>query len=175
VRAGRDTANLVTVAVGEGGRVRLLNRTGATHLIADIAGYYSPEAPGRFVPVEPTRFLDTRAGVGGAPIPTTAGGFVQVRVAGARGVPGDAVAAVLNLTGTGAGASTDVRAYPVDVGGVPQVSNLNLSRGDTRANLAIVPLGSAGRLQLLNKSGALNLIGDLTGYMVDRPAAPPAP
>jgi hypothetical protein len=47
-------------------------------------------------------------------IPTTAGGFVDLQVAGARGVPAQATAAVLNLTGTAVSgtASTDVRAYP---------------------------------------------------------------
>ena len=42
----------------------------------------------------PLRFLDTRCGVGGAPIPTTAGGFVDLQVAGTRGVPSGATAAV---------------------------------------------------------------------------------
>ena len=48
---GQTAANLVTVAVGAGGRVRLRNSLGSLHLIADLAGYYAPGAPGRFVPV----------------------------------------------------------------------------------------------------------------------------
>jgi Tol biopolymer transport system component len=161
----RQTApNLVTVAVGEGGKVRLWNSSGAVHLIADIAGYYSPSAPGRFVPVTPARFLDTRIGVGGAPIPVTEKGYVDLRTAGARGVPAGATAAVLNLTATGVSAATHVSAFPA--GTSAGVSNLNLTPGGTRANLAIVKTGQDGRVRLQNNSGQLHLIGDLAGYMI---------
>jgi hypothetical protein len=165
---GQTAANLVTVAVGAGGKVRLRNSLGSLHLIADLAGYYSPSAPGRFVPVTPTRFLDTRSGIGGAVIPTTAGGHVDLRVAGTRGVPAQATAAVLNLTGTAVSgtASTDVRAYPRGAARVPTVSNVNLERGDTRANLSIVRIGSDGRVRVRNSLGQLQLVADLAGYMV---------
>ncbi|MEX2290045.1 MAG: hypothetical protein WD794_06950 [Mycobacteriales bacterium] len=172
VRAGQTVPNLVTVAVGEGGKVRLRNLGGTVNLIADLAGYYSPGATGRFVPVSPARFLDTRSGVGGAPIPVTAEGFVDLKVAAApgstphRGVPAGATAAVLNLTGTGVTASTDVRAYPVGAATVPTVSNLNLSKSTTRANLSIVKVGTDGRIRIRNGAGQVNLIGDLAGYMI---------
>ncbi len=166
VRAGQTTPNLVTVAVGEGGKVRLRNLNGSVNLIADIAGYYSPGAAGRFVPVAPARFLDTRSGIGGAPIPTTAEGYVDLKVAGTRAVPPGATAAVLNLTGTGVSTSTDVRAYPVGAARVPTVSNLNLTKGATRANLTIVKIGTDGRVRVRNGAGQVNLIGDLAGYMV---------
>ncbi len=166
VRAGQTTPNLVTVAVGDGGKVRLRNLGGSISLIADLAGYYSPGAAGRFVPVAPARFLDTRSGVGAAPIPTAAGGVADLKVAGTRGVPMNATAAVLNLTGTGVSASTDVRAYPFGAGTVPTVSNLNLTKGATRANLTIVKTGSDGRIRVRNGAGNVNLIGDLAGYFV---------
>jgi hypothetical protein len=165
---GQTAANLVTVAVGAGGKVRLRNSLGSLHLIADLAGYYSPGATGRFVPVTPTRFLDTRSGTGAAVLPTTAGAFVDLAVAGARGVPAQATAAVLNLTGTAVSetASTDVRAYPRGAARVPTVSNVNLQRGDTRANLSIVRVGSDGRVRIRNSSGQLQLVADLAGYVV---------
>ena len=166
VRAGQTTPNLVTVAVGQGGKVRLRNGAGSVNLIADLAGYYSASAPGRFVPVAPTRFLDTRSGVGGAPIPVTAGGHVDLKAAGTRGVPAGATAVVLNLTGTGVTNSTDVRAFPVGAATVPTVSNLNLTQGATRANLAIVKTGTDGRVRIRNGAGSVNLIGDLAGYMI---------
>ncbi len=173
VRAGKDTANLVTVAVGANGTVQMLNLNGDTHLVADIAGYYggtgANAGTNQFTPVDPARFLDTRSGTGTAPIPATKSGFVQLDVGGSRGVPEAAVAAVVNLTGTGTTGNTDVRAYPVGIGGTPLVSNLNLAKGETRANLAIVQLGTGGELQVLNRDNSVNLIGDLAGYM-----APPA-
>ncbi|MCW2614366.1 MAG: N-acetylmuramoyl-L-alanine amidase [Frankiales bacterium] len=166
VRAGQTTPNLVTVAVGQGGKVRLRNLGGSVNLIADLAGYYASGATGRFVPVAPTRFLDTRSGVGAAPIPTTGSGVADLKVAGARGVPTGATAAVLNLTGTGVRASTDVRAYPFGAARVPTVSNLNLTAGATRANLVIVRVGADGRVRVRNGAGSVNLIGDLAGYMI---------
>ena len=164
--AGQTTPNLVTVAVGRDGQVRLRNLNGEVDLIADLAGYYAAGAPGRFVPVAPTRFLDTRSGTGTAAIPITPQGHVDLRVAGTRGVPPTATAAVLNLTGTGVSATTDVRAFPAGAGAVPTVSNLNLTRGATRANLAIVRTGTDGRVRIRNTAGQLNVIGDLAGYMV---------
>jgi Tol biopolymer transport system component len=165
--AARETApNLVTVAVGEGGQVRLRNAAGSVDLIADLAGYYAPGATGRFVPVVPTRFLDTRVGVGGAPIPVTPQGFVDVTLAGFRGVPPEATAVVLNLTATGVTAATDVRAYPTGTDTVPTVSNLNVVRGATRANLAIVKTGTRGAVRVRNAAGEVQLIGDLAGFMV---------
>jgi len=166
VGRGQTSPNLVTVAVGQGGKVRLRNLDGDVHLIADIAGYYAPGATGRFVPVAPTRFLDTRSGVGAAAIPATAAGFADLKVAGARGVPAGATAAVLNLTGTGTTTATDVRAFPAGAPAVPTVSNLNLDTGVTRANLVIVRVGNDGRVRVRNARGAVDLIGDLAGYMV---------
>lgn len=166
VSRGQTTPNLVTVAVGQGGKVRLRNLNGDVHLIADLAGYYAPGATGRFVPVAPTRMLDTRSGVGAAAIPTTSAGFADLKVAGTRGVPAGATAAVLNLTGTGPTTATDVRAYPAGAAAVPTVSNLNLTTGVTRANLVVVRIGTDGRIRVRNAGGAVDLIGDLAGYMV---------
>jgi Tol biopolymer transport system component len=168
LRAGETTPNLVTVAVGSGGKVRLANAAGAVHLLADLAGYYSASSAGRYVPVVPQRFLDTRSGTGSAGTPVRAGQFADLKVAGTRGVPPAALAAVLNVTATSVTAPTDVRAYPTPASGgaVPTVSNLNLTRGATRANLAIVKPGSDGRVRIRNEGGAVHLIGDLAGYFI---------
>jgi hypothetical protein len=162
-RLGVTAPNLVAVAIGDGGKVRFRNGAGSVDVIADVAGYYSPGGAD-FVPVVPVRFLDTRTGTGAAPITTTAGAFVDLRVAGVRGVPADALAAVLNLTGTSVTGSTDVRAYPSDAPAVPTVSNLNLRLGTTRANLAIVKPGGTGAVRIRNAAASVHLIGDLAGY-----------
>lgn len=167
LRLGQTTPNLVTVAVGAGGKVRFLNANGTVNLIADLAGYYSASSPGRYVPVVPLRFLDTRSGVGAAPTPVTANAYADLKLAGTRGVPSGALAMVLNLTATGVTSSTDVRAFPAPTdSSAPLVSNLNLVKGATRANLAIVKPGNDGRVRLLNRGGSLHLIGDLAGYFL---------
>ncbi len=164
-RPGPPVPNLVTVPVGAGGKVRLLNRNGGVDLIADLAGYYSASSPGRYVPVVPLRFLDTRTGVGAAPILTTGNGYADLKVAGSRGVPANALAAVLNLTATAVSGPTDVRAFPKPTdGSAPLISNLNVVKGATRANLAIVKPGDDGRIRVLNRNSTLHLIGDLAGY-----------
>jgi hypothetical protein len=72
------------------------------------------------------------------------------------------------VTATGVTSGTDVRAYPKPAtdGPPPTVSNLNLVKGLTRANLAIVKPGDDGRIRLRNEGGSLHLIGDLAGYFL---------
>jgi Tol biopolymer transport system component len=161
---GQTAANLVTVAIGRDGKVRFQNAAGTAHLIADIAGYYDADGA-RYVPVTPVRFLDTRTGTGGAPIPVTAAGYVDLKVAGVRGVPADAVAAVLNLTGTATSTPTILRAFP-STSASPLVSNLNLVKGDSRANAVMVMPGTTGRVRILNGAGSLQVIADMAGYFV---------
>lgn len=67
--AGWTGANLVTVAVGADGRILLHHVGGATHLVADVVGWYhstatAPSTSGRYgsyVPWDPTRIADTRS------------------------------------------------------------------------------------------------------------------
>lgn len=166
---GLTAANLVVVPIGLNGEVAIRNAAGSTHVIADVAGYFGADGTARLVPAGPARFLDTRDGTGAAPVTTGPGGLVDLAVAGRRGVPEGAVAAVLNLTVTGASASTDVRAYPSTVSPAPVVSNLNVARGVTRANAAVVKTGSDGQVRLRNGNGSVHLIADLAGWFVAGP------
>lgn len=162
--AGTTAPNLVIARVGEDGRVDLRNSAGEVHLIADIAGWFGPEGQASFVPAGPVRLLDTREGLGAAPIATGPGRALDMAVAGARGVPADALAAVLNVTATGVTASTDVRAYPSTASSTPVVSNLNLVAGATRANAAVVKTGTDGEVRLRNGAGSVHLLADLAGW-----------
>ena len=167
LKRGQTAANLVIVSVGEGGRVRLRNESGAVHLIADLAGYYAPGAPHAFVPVDPTRMLDSRAGNGTSALPLRSDDTMTVQLAGRRGVPAAAVAAVVNLTATSVTEPTDLRLFPATAGsGVPTVSNLNLRARETRANLAVVRLGDQGLVRVLTARGSAQVIGDLAGYFL---------
>jgi len=167
VAPGEVAPNLVTVKVGQGGRVRLYTATSDVDLLADIAGYYDVAAPGRFIPVDPLRFLDTRDGTGTAPIAIPGAAYVDLRVTGTRAIPAGATAAVLSLTGTGPSTVTNVRAYPAPAdGSVPTVSNLNLAAGQTRADAAIVKPAANGRVRLRNSAGTVQLIADVSGYFL---------
>ena len=159
-KAGDVRPNLMTVKVSSGGQVRLTNSSaGSTHLIADVAGYYlagTPTAPGTFVAVTPSRFMDTRAATIG---PLQPGGTMAVlpSVSGASAV-------VLNVTETGPTQPGNITAYPGQTV-KPNVSNLNFGPGDTYPNLVVVKLGADGRVNLTNSSaGTTHLITDLQGY-----------
>ncbi|HEY7857451.1 MAG TPA: hypothetical protein VIC82_03025, partial [Candidatus Nanopelagicales bacterium] len=85
-------------------------------------------------------------------------------VAGVAGVPANATAVVLNLTAVGATRPTWVAAWP-DGQPRPTVSNLNVSSAAPTPNLAVVPVGDGGYIDLYNFAGSVNLIGDITGYL----------
>ncbi len=159
VDAGDTRANLVTVALGQGGAVQLLSAFGQTDVVVDVEGYYSVASANRFTPLTPSRLLDTREGAGVAVGP---GGSVTVPVDGHGGVPSDAVAVVVNLTATDVTASTAILAAPA---GTPRplASNLNVRPGDTRPNLAVVKVGAGGAITLSNMFGSTDLIVDVVG------------
>ena len=170
-RADQTAANQVTARVGTWTRVSLFTLS-ATHLVADVAGYYVEAdiaAEGRFVSVPPERLLDTRSGVGAPTQIVPAGGQIRLQVRGVWPIPSSGMSAVvLNLTGTEAIAPGFVTAWPSG-GARPVVSNLNLETGDTRANLVVVPLGADGSISLFS-SGGTHLIADVAGWFTDSTA-----
>ena len=119
-----------------------------------------------FVPLTPTRILDTRNGTGGITGPIVAGGTFELQVTGVAGVPGDATSVVLNVTGTQVTAATFVTVWPAGLP-LPEASNLNLSTGQDAPNLVTVKLGAGGRLAFRNQAGNVQLIADIAGYYVD--------
>lgn len=169
---GQTTSNLVSVPLGAGGTVTLFNRSaGKAQLIADVAGYYAagvPSSIGTFVPVTPSRFLDTRLGS-----PVASDSSVSLPVAGVNGVPPRVAAVVFNLTATESKSFGYISAF---AGGTarPAASNLNYSAGQTIANLVTVPVGADGTVTLFNRSGAsTQLIADVAGYFVGGESASP--
>lgn len=157
-KAGSVVPNVVVVPLGQDGSVRLRNAAGRVHLLADVAGWYdASDSGGLFRPVGPTRLLDTRPSLVGA------GEHVELRVGGLARVPSLATAAVLNVTGVGASAATDVRVYPGSGTTVPRVSNLNLAPGQTAADLVVVKLGG-GTVRLRNAAGSVALVTDVAGW-----------
>ena len=161
---GEARPNLVTVRMGAGGKVSLYNEVGTVDLVADVAGWYDTDAANTgsyYHPASPTRVLDTR---NGAKLGNNAKLTIDVTDANGSPIPAGAKAAIVNLAGTGATAGTYVTAYPADLPAPPLASNLNLSPGQTRPNLTIVPLDDNGNLTLYNKAGAIDLIADVEGW-----------
>ncbi|SFK19192.1 Protein of unknown function [Cellulomonas sp. KH9] len=74
-RTDQTVSNLVTVPIGEDGKVTLFNVVGG-HLIADVQGYFTGvdnSAEGRYTALTPTRVLDSRDRTGMPPIPPPPG------------------------------------------------------------------------------------------------------
>lgn len=124
-------------------------------------------ATNRFVPVTPTRVVDTRTGLGPWSGLLPVNGDIPVQIAGQAGVPANASAVVLNVTVTEPQAVGFVTAFPQGQP-LPNASSVNVERaGQTVANLVTVPLGS-GVVRLYNQMPT-HLVADVFGYYV--PAA----
>ena len=162
---GTTAANLVTVKVGDGGRVRLRNAAGAVDLIADLSGYFVDSAAGAsYTGTAPHRLLDTRERGQG---PALRPGEVRSLVVreGSTGVPATATAVALNVTAVGPTRVSDVRVYPTHPNGAPPtVSNLNPAPGVITAAAVIVAVGEDGTVSLRNAAGSVHLLVDLAGW-----------
>jgi hypothetical protein len=122
--------------------------------------------PGGYVPLPPTRILDTRIG-NGAPIgPVGPGATLTVQVSGRGGIPATIVSAVvLNVTVTNTTANGGyLIIYPTE-DPRPLASNLNWNGGQTVPNLLEVGLGYSGRLNIYNGTGGADVIFDVAGYV----------
>lgn len=165
--AGQVVPNLAFVKVAADGSFTVRNSSlGTTHVVADVAGYVLAGAvsgPGMFVPVSPSRVLDTRPAYGGSGALGSNAARV-LTVAGAGGVPATGVSGVvLNVTAV-ASAAGFLTVYPADVG-VPNASNVNFTAGQVVPNLVAVKTSASGAVGIRNASlGATNVIADVAGY-----------
>jgi hypothetical protein len=126
-----------------------------------------PVMPGdgaRFHALTPARILDTRTGNGAPTALVANGATLDVPVVGRGGVPvTGASAVVLNVTVTEPRVGGYLTVWPT---GEPRplASNLNVSQGQTVANLVTVKVGRDGRVSLYNGAGAGHLIADVAGW-----------
>ena len=160
---GETAANLVQVRLASDGSVCLFTQR-SSHLIVDLAGYFAPTGQ-QYRPVDPTRVLDTRVGLG-AP-EAKVGPDRQITLDLSSVAPPGASAVVLNLTGTeNLWGSGYVSAFPCGATR-PLVSNLNSRLYDTRPNLAVVPLGPGATVCLYSQA-QIDLVADLAGWYVPK-------
>ncbi|MFJ5883934.1 PKD domain-containing protein [Kitasatospora cineracea] len=156
VSRGATVANQVTVPIAADGTVKLYNHVGTVQLVADLQGYYGA-ADNPLVPVQPVRALDTRTT--GKPVSRAHHTVVDVRK---FGVPGNATAVLVNLTGLNARYEDWLAA------GDPATtewttSNLNLVPGAIVSNLALVPVHD-GLIEVVDHVGSADAIVDIQGY-----------
>ena len=126
--------------------------------------------PSVFVPLAaPQRVLDTRpeSAIGPANLigKFAAGEIRDLPVLGQAGVPSNGVTAVaVNITATDVDQPAYVQALPTWRASAGGYSNINTDHpAQTRANLAIVPIGDGGTISLYTISGG-HLVVDVLGY-----------
>ena len=160
---GTTAANLVTVKIGDGGRVRFRNAAGSVDLIADLSGWFADGAAGAsYAGTTPVRLLDTRDQ--GRPFGPAEVRTLTVR-AGTTPVPAEATAVALNVTAVGPTKTTDLRVYPTHPNGVPPtVSNLNPARGVITAAAVVSAVGEDGTVSIRNAAGSVHVLVDLAGW-----------
>lgn len=115
-----------------------------------------------YVPVTPTRLVDTRA-TGQS---LGAGGRLDLTVAGVNGIPADAKAVALNVTAVHASATTYLRAWPAGAA-EPASSVLNADPRATSAVATVVGVGGERKVSLRNNAGSVHLVVDITGYYTE--------
>lgn len=156
---GTNVADYAIVPVGSDGKIDLYNGSaGTTNLIADVSGYYSTSSPSSYVPVTPTRSLDTRTLPDGIVYADTAAQD-SVLTSSLNNATAYAVTATVTST-TGGG---DLIIYPAG-DTLPTSSNLNWASGDTVAN-AFNAIPSSTGIYLYNEStGTAEFLVDEYGY-----------
>ena len=128
-----------------------------------------PPTPSEFVPLSPSRILDTREGIGGNIVPLTDDVTTEVQVAGRGGVPAaGATAVVLNVTVDHPNSPGVLTLWP---SGEPRqlVSSVNFNPGDVVANMVTVKLGANGKVSLYNLKGWVPTVVDVVGYYTAAP------
>jgi hypothetical protein len=170
---GQTVPNLVLARVGAGGKIRLYNFNYPTHMVADVAGWFDTSAltstsrGSSFFGVPPQRVLDTRNGIGEASA-VSGGKFAPLdsrtfTIAGIAALPNNVESVVLNITAVSPTGTGWVTAYP-DNTTRPDASNLNLNPGKDGSNLAVVKVGSNGKIRLFVAEAGTHLIVDVFGY-----------
>ena len=180
--------NLAVLGIGSGGQSTISIVTpqgaGSAHVLIDVFGWISTsqyvdgtDSGARFKPIPPSRALDTRSTPtpagwpGGQPIGTMEQLTLPIR--GANGVvpdSADVTGVMVNVTAANNSPGSQptflsVTPSTTPAGAEPATSVTNVSVGQVKANMAIVPVGDDGSIRIFNRSGATHVIVDVLGYL----------
>ena len=164
----KDTRAIgVTIPLAKDGSLAIVfvSSSGArVQAVFDVTGYFMKGPGATYVPLAPSRILDTRSSSspGGRLVGKTPRTFA---VAGKGGVPLSAVAVTGNVTVTHQtkGGYVALTTKPTSA---PDTSTINFPVGDNRANGVTMPLGPGGTLSAtyMPAGATVDLIFDVTGY-----------
>ncbi len=144
-RAHVNTANLVTVALGQNGasdnqrEVEIYNALGTLNIVADVEGYFAPQSAsnpaGEFHAIAPLRVCDTRAG-------QPANGCNEGHTTDNRLVQGQVLK--VNVSGVPSGVGGSPANIPADGTAGAAVLNLTAVAGSLPTFLSVFPTQSNG-------------------------------
>lgn len=158
--AYETVANAATIPLDSSGRLCAFSSVSAD-LIIDVGGYYSSSASGRYMPVAPVRLMDSRDGVG-TPARLAAGQVVELPVVGVAGIPTNASAVALNVTGVLPTLNAYITAFPC--GAIPPTSSLNPGAGKVTPNLVLAQVSPAGTVCFFVNTD-IDLVVDVVGFV----------
>ncbi|MEU7980026.1 hypothetical protein AB0B63_16000 [Micromonospora sp. NPDC049081] len=172
--AGWTGSNNVTVKLGTNGTINIYNRSGSTHVVVDVVGFYAASDEvranlgwgGNYLPVAPTRLIDTRPNA--LPATSRIDSFVDLGPDSPR-VKG----LVLNVTAVQPAKSGFLSASAP--GRPPTFSTVNYQAGAVVPNLAFVKTGRCTTCHppyavptfSIYTSQTTNLVVDLVGVIDD--------
>ena len=163
---GQTVSNTVIVPVAADGKIELYNGGGTTpvDLIADVSGYFSPEATAAYVAIDPYREWDSRADYDFLPANGSQLYELDIPNYSPYTIPAGS-SVITNITLTDEAANGFITAYPYGTA-KPATSNLNYLKKQNVAGLSI--LGTTGipdYISVYNQSsGTSDIILDVFGY-----------
>ena len=161
------TPNLVLARVGAGGKIRLYNYLGPTHVIADVAGWFGTggahtDGTG-FTGVVPSRLLDSRNAHRHPGPPVRRGRDPQPQGGGRRRGPGQRRER-RRQRHDGRLARVGLRhRVPDGRRACPTRPNVNIVPGGVRANTSVVKVGTGGQISLFVAETSSDVIVDVLG------------
>ncbi|WP_186316107.1 LamG-like jellyroll fold domain-containing protein [Catellatospora sichuanensis] len=168
VGASRANGSVGNFFAGRVSTVRTWNRLVEPAPAATSGAYYQRLAA-------PTRFLDTRTGIGAPAGAVARNTVVRLQIAGVNGIPATGVTAVaLNLAAVAPADRGWIKAWP-DLTPRPYATTMVYAAGAVTSGYAIVPVGSNGYINIspVNPSPykpippvdtSTQLIADVSGY-----------
>jgi uncharacterized protein (DUF1501 family) len=157
--AKQTVPNLVLCKMGVNSRVSFYLDEGRGDVIADVVGYYSTKGGSGYMPVVPSRLVDTRKAQAVGPR-----GTFDVQITGKGGVPTSGVSAVaVNIT---VAEPTNAGYLTVWPSGEqrPLASSLNFASDQTVPNMVVAKVGADGKISVYNDVGSAHVIVDVCGW-----------
>ena len=168
---GRPVATAVVATIGANGTVTVYAQA-HTDVVVDVVGYYAGSANGRFTPISPRRYYDSRGltpfGQGVSRTVAIAG---AAAIDGSRQVPTTATSVSFSLTAVDNTTSTYVTAWRAGTARPYVTTLLPTPAHGVFDNLGLAGVsGSGGAIALYNFGGSVDLVVDVQGYYTNGPS-----